>query len=435
MERTRRLTTRVAAMTVLALVASGCGVVTSPTQEAAAVSATPPVLETPAPSPLPTPTPMPTPMPVPTGPTLRWTPVLASDGAAKVAAKLKGGISAAVAFGDGFVLAGSESQGQHAVVWYSPDGTNWQAIDTVPGLADGVIGYLVASPDGLLAVGTAQKPDSQCAGDALGCNPISPIRFWASADGRNWHALPSTVAAPFGRAQLDLVVSGPSGLVAFGELVPATGTNITAMVWTSPDGQAWTRAPQFPTAFPTDTITDLAAGPGGYAAVGSRWVGGNLTQPRRAWYSTDGKTWRLASGPAAQGPTVVRACAAGFFGVANPSARASFWTSTDGVNWRVQQGVVDRPNYPAYVGSGLFSDGSRILAMGADSFQTRGAWISTDGRDWQPIVLSGTQPPTDSAVVGSVVWAFGSKGAIVTTATESATGDSTWTIWLGVLSE
>ena len=73
--------------------------------------------------------------------------------------------------------------------------------------------------------------------------------------------------------------------------------------------------------------------------------------------------------------------------------------------------------------------------MGADSFQTRGAWLSTDGLEWQPIVLSGGQPPTDSAVIGSVVGTLGPKGAIVTTATQTSAGSPTWTVWFGTLSQ
>jgi hypothetical protein len=359
--------------------------------------------------------------------------VATSYGTSKPAAKLKGGITAAVAFGDGFVLAGSENGGQHAVVWYSPDGVRWQPVDDAPGFADGVIANLVRLPDGLMAVGTAASLDAECAGGALGCNPVSPIRLWTSSDGRVWHALPSSAAKPFGRAQLDLIVAGPAGLVAYGQMVPAEGTAITPMVWTSADGRSWSRAPQFASAFSTYSMSDLDAGPSGYVAVGARSVGGSLTQPRRAWYSADGKTWKLGSGPAANGPSVVMAFAGGFFGVENPQARASFWVSADGVNWSVQPGVVDRPNYPAYVGSGLFSDGTRILALGSDSFGTAGAWLTSDGRSWQLAVLGGPEPSLETAVLGSVVGAFGSRGVIVTTATGSDGPGPIWTIWLGTI--
>lgn len=443
MERRRRLAARVAAMTVVVLIAAGCGAPPSPTQLAAGESATPPALETPISTPAPvsaataaaTAAPTPAPTPGPAGLTIGWASVLSTDTAGKAAAELAGGVSDAVAFGGGYVLAGSENQGRYAVVWDSPDGTHWQAVDNAPGFADGVIDYLVRLPDGLLAVGTAQGLDSQCASADLGCNPVSPIRLWTSPDGLAWHQLPSAATAPFGRAQLELIVDGPSGLVAFGDLVPAQGDAITSMIWTSVDGRSWARAPQFSTAFPTDTMSAMDAGPLGYVAVGSGWAGGNPTLPRRAWYSVDGKTWRLGSGPGPQGPVVVLACAGGFLGVDNPLAQASFWATADGVNWAVQPAVVDRPNWPAYVGTGLFSDGTGILALGSDSFQTPGVWITTDGLNWQSIEMIGAQPPFESAVAGSVVGALGPKGVIVTTQTQSAAGGSIWTVWLGTITE
>jgi hypothetical protein len=428
-------------MAVAASVVAGCGAASTPTDEAAALSASPTVFVTPAtsqlatpttistPATVATPTPAATPSHVPAGSTLSWKSVLSSDGD-----PLGSNLTAAVAFGDGFVVAGNENQGQHAVIWYSADGKSWQKIDKAQDFSDGVIGTLVPIPQGLLAVGTASQPDSRCGGGAFGCNAVSAIRLWTSPDGRAWHALASSVVVPFGRAQLIQVVSGPSGVVAFGELVPVTGTDTTAMVWNSPNGLAWEREPQFSTAFPSDTIVDLAAGPAGFEAVGSRSAGGNLTGPRRAWFSSDGKTWKLGSGPATRGPTVVMACTAGFFGVDNPSAQASFWTTADGVKWTVQPGVVGRPDLPTYVGQGLFSDGNRILAIGADSFQTPGAWLSTDGRQWESIALSGPQPPIDTAVAGSVAAAFSSSGVLVTTATQSLQGATNWTIWLGTLS-
>ena len=162
------------------------------------MSATPAALATRAPTPLPLTTPEPTPT-LPTGPTLSWASVLASNGNAKLAPKLGGGISAALAFPGGFVLAGSDSQGR-AIVWYSPDGTKWQPVEGVPGFEDGLIrnlvplpegllANLVPTPGGLLAVGTGQKFDSLCAGAALGCTPIAPIRFWTSTDGLDWRAV------------------------------------------------------------------------------------------------------------------------------------------------------------------------------------------------------------------------------------------------------
>lgn len=365
----------------------------------------------------------------PGGQTLTWASVLSSDGGSALGTKL-GGISDAVAFGDGFVLSGSENEGQHAVIWYSQDGVSWQAIDNVPGFADGVIRTVVAAGDGLVAVGTAFGLDSRCAADATDCNPGSAIRLWISPDGRNWRGLSAAALKPFGRAQLEVVVPGPAGLVAFGQLVPTTGDRISPMMWISPDGRSWSAAPQFGRAFPSDTVIDLAAGANGYVAAGALWVGGNMGRPRKAWYSADGRTWQVASGLInGEGPSVVLACAGGYVGIDAPSGSAAFWTSLDGRSWALQPEVLNRPDYPVHLGMGVYSDGRRILAIGSDSYQTSEAWLSGDGRDWRPYTLGGKRPAADSAVVG----ALGARGVVVATTTPGSPGQ-TWTIWFGTLS-
>jgi hypothetical protein len=429
MKPRHRLTGLVATMAVVVLVAAGCAS-SRPvaTQVAAGASATPtpadtiPPLDTPSGS---------SPSPAVSGPALSWKPILASGGSAPQATKLQGGIVAAVAYGKGFVLAGSESATGPSVIWFSPDGSRWQAIDDVPGFADGAINQLVVFKGGLLAFGTARQLSSDCATADLSCNPVMSIRLWESSDGITWHALASTIAAQFGRAQLHLVVAGSAGLVAFGEKVPAKGAAIAGTVWVSADGRDWDEQPQFSSAFPTDTMLDLAAGKTGYIAVGARSAGGNLTFPRRAWYSSNGAVWHLGSGPAAsQGPVLIRVAATGFLGVENPTSQASFWSSTDGVNWLLQPPVTDRPNYPAYVGAGIYSDGNRIVAMGTDPFQSPGAWVTTDARTWQPLVLSGPQTPIAS---GTIVGALGLGGLLVITAPDTVAGGKTWTIWLGTI--
>jgi hypothetical protein len=470
MRRKRLAVMQAAALALIGLV-SACGEpAPSPSQTAEGISAsaTPSAaLETASPSPTPTPTPTPTPFP--SGPTLSWTTILSSGTDPKLAAKLQGGLSAAVAFGDGFVLAGSEGEPGKAVIWYSPDGASWQAIDNVPGFADGTIRDLVIYGGGLLAVGTSQELDRTCADPTSGCNPVYPIRMWASTDGKAWRELPGSTTASFGRAQLDLVAGaasqtaaptsqatagattgatagptatptatpsvtpGATGLVAFGELVPATG-DTTPMVWTSTDGRSWVKAAQFSSAFGTDTMLDLAAGPNGYAAVGGRWVGGNVGQPRMAWHSADGKSWQLAAGlESGYGPSTVWVCAGGFLGVDSSSGSAAFWVSADGSRWSARPNGSDRPDYPADVSSGIYSDGSRIVVIGADWYRTPGAWITSDGVGWQPLVRSGPQPPIDQAAAGSVVGAFGKPGLLVTEALGSDPSTASWTFWLGTI--
>jgi hypothetical protein len=423
-------------------IVSGCGSATpSGSQVAAAESATPVAtaapIETPGPTLGPTldptlgatPEPSPRPSLAPGGLTLSWQPTLASDDGSRAATKL-GGISDAVAFGDGFVLSGSEQDGRHAVIWYSADGLAWRAIDNVPGFADGVIDMLSPMSNGLIAIGHASELDAKCAVDAVGCNPLSPIRMWTSTTGGSWHAVPAAALASFGRAQIELVAAGPTGLVAFGTLVPPTGDTFPAMVWTSANGRTWSAAPQFGHAFSQDTLFDLTAGANGYVAAGSLWVGGNQGRPRKVWYSADGRTWQAASGlTEGAGPATILACAGGYLGLDNSSDSVSLWASPDGRSWDLAPAVVNRPDYPSHLSLGVYSDGQRILAIGSDFYRTTEAWLSSDGRDWQPYNFGGQGLTADSSLGG----ALGTRGVVIATRTTSGFGQIV-TLWFAALS-
>jgi hypothetical protein len=424
---------------VLALfLAAGCGSpAPSPTQIAAAESAARPTATTPAATEAPTeaapavtPNPSsPEPTLAPVGRQITWQQAISSDDGSKDAPRL-GSITDAVAFGDGFVLSGSEMEGQRAVIWYSPDGATWQAIDSAPGFSDGVIDMVVPLGDGLIAIGTGYGLDSRCTANAVGCNPVSPIRLWTSPDGRNWHALPAAASKGLGRAQLGVVIPGPKGLLAFGVVVPVTGDHLTPMVWTSPNGRSWTAATQFGRSYSQDTIFAMTAGAGGYVAAGSFWAGGHQGTPRKIWYSANGKFWHPASGLAdGDGPSIVLPCAGGYLGVDDGSAGAQLWTSADGRKWLLQPAVSNRPDYPLHLGLGVYSDGQRVLAMGSDFYSTREAWLSTDGRDWNSYSFRGASLTAESAIVG----ALGPKGVVVATNTNGSAGQAL-TIWFGSIS-
>jgi hypothetical protein len=431
--RRRRLTVGyIAAIAIATALLSACGPSPSPSQTTAGISATPTASSAPG-SPAASPTPIgpATPTPAPTGPKLSWTAVLSSRSDPTTGDRLKGGIAAAASFGDGFVLVGSEGQPGRAVVWYSPDGSTWESIDNAYGFADSTIRQVVPFSGGLLAVGTAQTTDNACKDPTLICNPVYPIRMWLSSDGRTWKMLAASWIKAFGRSQIDLVAAGPSGLVVFGEQVPPTG-DPTAMVWTSSDGKAWKKATQFGSAFRTDTMLDLEGGPSGYVAVGGPWVGGNLGQPTKAWRSTDGRTWQQASGlESGHGPGAIWTCAAGFLGLAGSSGMPTFWVSADGTRWTARQASLEHPIYPADVSSGIYSDGSRIVALGRDWARAPGAWLTSDGINWQPLVLAGPQPPIEQAAGGTIVGIMGKPGLLVTTALGSDPDTMSWTFWLG----
>ena len=135
-------------------------------------------------------------------------------------------------------------------VWTSPDGATW----TMAGAGDlgtgiGTLGELYAvtvDPGGeLVATGVDWTKDTR-SGDGT---------LLRSGDGKAWRAVPVTGLDGLGpTAQQGLLVE-PTGLVAVGSRLGADSTE--AVVWTSPDGVAW-----------TETAVLEHAGPGAAEAAG-----------------------------------------------------------------------------------------------------------------------------------------------------------------------
>jgi molecular chaperone DnaK len=135
-------------------------------------------------------------------------------------------------------------------VWTSPDGASW----TMAGAGDlgtGVDGIgelyaVVVDPGGgLVATGVDWTKDPRSGDGAL-------LR---SADGKAWQAVPVTGLDGLGPTALHGLLVEPSGLVAVGSRLGADSTE--AVVWTSPDGVAW-----------TETVVLEHAGPGAAEAAG-----------------------------------------------------------------------------------------------------------------------------------------------------------------------
>lgn len=128
-----------------------------------------------------------------------------------------------------FVAVGTRADDEtrttwHGASWVSADGQSWQESPAADALA-GVRLVSVEALDGggYAAIGYADSPTPG--------EPVVPIAF-ASADGIGW----TPVEGAFGDARWlpYQLVATDSGLVAFGSSVDGT------VVWTSPDGRAWT---------------------------------------------------------------------------------------------------------------------------------------------------------------------------------------------------
>lgn len=174
---------------------------------------------------------------------------------------------------------------------------------------------------------------------------------WTSSDGERWSrsALGSAVLGGDGRQVIyDIAAAGP-GLVAVG------ADGFGAAVWTSPDGSRWTRvAAGDPALTATLGLAMFGVAPGGpgLVAVGAETV----DAVPAAWASVDGTEW-------------TRVASDGLLGA--PSASLTrFAPMSDGP--------------PVTQLSAVVAGGPGLVAVGEDRGEA-GVWVSTDGLDWQRV--------------------------------------------------
>jgi hypothetical protein len=267
----------------------------------------------------------------------------------------------------------------------------------VPGVfSDAAAVWNVVAFDGqLFAVGLRDTPDGS-----------SPVAFWRSADGITWAPL-ARDEATFADAQEASLVATSSGLVAWGTAGGGTCsgqgegqvicTRMPVLVWTSPDGEHWTRIADA-SMFEGASVSTITDGPAGLVAVGDT----GWDRPA-IWVSADGTRWRRLSLPAAVFAgahfSSVRATASGYVLAggtgtqrvsvtggepSNQTVEPAGWWSPDGRTWT--KAIVERVGeHGSNLGSiSVGADG--LVAVGYGSGGHEGvAWTSADGRAWQPI--------------------------------------------------
>ncbi len=189
-----------------------------------------------------------------------------------------GGMTSVTAFADGFVAGGYRDDPLHAAasaaVWRSSDGLAWHADGGSGTFAGGRIWGIVAKGGTIVAVGTSGDPNY---------GPAAAWR-WTAADG--WQR--AEIGPDAGGAMRAVVVTA-SGFVAVG----LDSHDMGALAWTSPDGLAWTAAPDQP-AFHYFQLPlrmqSVIDGPSGLVAGG--WRSDVAKGSAVTWTSTDGVTWR-----------------------------------------------------------------------------------------------------------------------------------------------
>jgi hypothetical protein len=192
--------------------------------------------------------------------------------------------------------------------WFSRDGRRWERAstprETDPGRAEAV----AAAGDLIVAVGTAGTTE----------HPIGGLA-WTSRDGRTWTAVADRGAFEGGKPHG--VSASRDGFIAVG----ADLDNKKAIVWrSSPEGRGWTRMADAPSldnyGLPIE-MHDVTLAGSTYIAVGHLLFGTQYSSGV-IWYSPDGATWtRAPDTPMFQQAKVVavfgdarRAVAVGFYG-------------------------------------------------------------------------------------------------------------------------
>lgn len=196
-----------------------------------------------------------------------------------------GAMTAVLATDAGFIAGGylgPEFGVAEAAFWRSSDGTSWTPIRDDPGSADGRVAALAATDSGLVAVGISGSPGSEAVGAVS----------WTSPDGLSWKR--SRAQPALDGATMRSVAVTPAAIVAVG----TTSAGDAAAAWTSSDGLAWRRAPDAPTFASNSTyaphaeMSDVLATSDGLLAVG--WNSSAANGTAVIWTSTDGVAWSRA---------------------------------------------------------------------------------------------------------------------------------------------
>jgi len=326
---------------------------------------------------------------------LEWQRLAADDPLRIVRTEVTSG-EASVAIGD---IEGTTS----TTVWASTDRTHWQPLDraTSANLWSGLTVIGLATLAGRFVAVTEMN-------DYL-YRYLPPVMAWTSTDGRSWtHAttLPvDALSSPTGSAPL--IAAGPDGLVA-------VASGLAARYAASSDGSHWAFSSR--NALPADfALDDLKRTSTGYVAIGA-WMRGRSARAAALW-SADGRHWpttptplpasaKGSGGPAFSNAVTLMVGDHGMIaaGIGDSSGAALWWQSLDGRRWQPLQtfpplGATTcgdamcglQPN------GTLIGDGHRLVAVrgGSDA----AALVSTDGRQWTALALSGATPSAEAQAV------------------------------------
>ncbi|HEX7196465.1 MAG TPA: sialidase family protein, partial [Candidatus Limnocylindria bacterium] len=279
-------------------------------------------------------------------------------------AALNSGMTVVLPGGDGLVALGFDGA-FGTILWTSTDGTEWRDV-TPEGFARiGVAGATVVE-DGLVGVGR---------GDTINVDANVAAAI-LSEDGLAWRPAPGGLDL---QGQMIDVIETDDGLFAVGGVPGAD----SAGVWRSTDdGETWERiGGDLEHAF----LWSIAEGGPGLVAVGWRR---NPEPDAAVWTSADaGTTWEL--GPDPEGFAGFEATdilshdgSLVMAGSAFDGRGGQIWTSADGMAWELADvsGGMDGTYARSLVATPM-----GLVAVGGGDDAAARAWISSDGRSWEPL--------------------------------------------------
>jgi hypothetical protein len=316
---------------------------------------------------------------------------------------LQGGwIAAVTEGGPGLIAVGGTRSGDihpnngqafyQVGVWLSPDGVNWERVDSPDFSVEDEFGTGAAFMTDVV-VGSASYVGVGWAGGRAA--------VWTSPDGREWQRVPHDDAVFGSSGEVRHVVAASFGLVAVGVAAPAEGEEEEVMAWVSADGSEWIRSPigigvPPPWSDPLSVATtrmDVTAWNDLVVVVGALDRGEEWTYRPAVWITADGITWETitdGSGGtipipeeddatlAAVAPYGDGLMAMGWSGdVANWRTSPTIWTSQNGRDWQMGPGAFF-PEQPGMSYATLLTTADRTVL--ASSFDKGGDLFgSADG--------------------------------------------------------
>ena len=269
-----------------------------------------------------------------------------------------------VAGGPGFVALASDGP-QGSTILTSTDGREWTEVPQ-PGWQNAGLVDLAAANGRLVAVGR----------DTTDVDVDLAIA-WISDDGVEWRQAEG--GPDLEGAQLIEAIATEDGFMAAGGYPRRDAGG----VWTSPDGELWTRSAT-PEAFERGFTWAVAEGGPGFVAVG--WQRNDdpaVGFDPAFWTSADGVEWTLAATPDGAGTQVRNALALDdgslvAVGELMQGGQSFAWVSDDGTSWD----LIGPDSFEGALVQDLVAVPGGLIAVGGRNVDDGGVWLSTDGREW-----------------------------------------------------